>query len=100
MRKDIFCLAPSLPSSPALPLSHALPLPPPLGDFFLKRLPGVRRSWRSRILTVNFRNDNQQIKFRVTDGTEVHASNQFGFEASINSVKEKGENLCVIQFWL
>src|SRR5215510_7707228 len=54
-----------------LPTPHS-PLPTPLDEFFLKRLPGARRLWRSRILTVKFRNDNQQTKFRVTDGTEVH----------------------------
>jgi len=61
--------APPLPRSPALPLPRS---PTPLDEFFLKRLPGVRRLWMSRILTVKFRNDNQQTKFRVTDGTEVH----------------------------
>jgi hypothetical protein len=59
-----------IPNS-AFRIPHSTFLPLPLTNF-LKRLPSVQRLWRSRILTVKFRNDNRQIKFRVTDGTQVH----------------------------
>src|SRR5262245_41760732 len=56
--------------SSLFPIPHS-PLPLLL-KIFLKRLAGVQRLWRRWILTVKFRKDNQQTKFRVKDGTEVH----------------------------
>src|SRR5262249_13750450 len=55
-----------------------------------------------RILTVKFRNDNQQTKFRVTDGTEVHCFKSVRSRSGHSSLKlrsiqsrKKGENPCV-----
>lgn len=76
------------------PLVFLSPLPRSESmTIFLKRLPGVRRSWSCEISRSNSAMTiNKQSSASKTEQM-FNVSNPFGFEASINSVKEKKETI-------